>query len=199
MKTWRELEKPHSHYYISDDDFCIYAREYISHAGYQGGQTNRYITNFKKSPDKRETVQWGYRKQAIEAFSKEARLLFKPYSQAAITAIPSSTAKNDSEYDNRFEDLFTELQKSRPNLNIEWPIAIKQTIKSSHLGGDRDPETFKKNCFWKGFRKGHPKMLIIFDDVLTTGAHFRAMSDFLKKNGYEGEIVGVFWARTISG
>ena len=40
-------------------------------------------------------------------------------------------------------------------------------------------------------------MLIIFDDVLITGTHFGAVSDFLKKNGYKGEIVGVFWARTI--
>ena len=153
--------------------------------------------NFKKPPSAKGTAQWEYRDRAVKTFSKEVELLFKPDSLATITAVPSSKAKNDPEYDNRFEDLFEELKKSRPNLNIEWPIEIKQTIKSTHLSGDRDPETFKQNCFWKGFRKDHPKILIVFDDVLTTGGHFKAVSDFLKKNGYKGEIVGVFWARAI--
>ena len=83
-KVWSELEKPHSHYRISDDDFCIYAREYISKASYQGGQTNSLILNFKKPPSAKGTTQWEYRDRAIKTFSKEVELLFRPDSQATI-------------------------------------------------------------------------------------------------------------------
>ena len=115
-----------------------------------------------------------------------------------ITSVPSSKAKNDPDYDSRFEDLFTELLKSRPNLSDEWPVTIKKTVRTSRHGGPREPTLIKQNYKWNGFKKTTPpKILCIFDDVLTTGAHFRAMSDFLRENDYKGKIVGIFWAKTV--
>ncbi|MBC6415592.1 MAG: phosphoribosyltransferase [Bdellovibrionales bacterium] len=113
-----------------------------------------------------------------------------------ITAIPSSKSKRDLEYDYRFEDLFKELLEIRPSLNIEWPVENKDTVKASHHGGPRNPETIKKNYIWKGFKKSLDKIYIV-DDVITTGAHFRAMCEFLTENGYKGKIVGLFWSRTV--
>ena len=49
---------------------------------------------------------------------------------------------------------------------------------------------------WKGFKKSFDKIGVI-DDVLTTGSHFRAMSDFFKENGYEGQIIGIFLSRAV--
>ena len=114
-----------------------------------------------------------------------------------VTAIPNSKKTTDLEYDNRFEDLFKELVKSRPLLNIEWPIEVKETRQASHLSKKRNPEDIKKNYIWKGFKNNMVKRLCVFDDVLTTGANFRAVSDFLRENGYEGKIIGGFWSRTI--
>ena len=114
-------------------------------------------------------------------------------------AIPSSKHKDNFEYDRRFEDFFEEFLKLRPNLNIEWPIDIKQTGQASHQGGLRNPEECKNNYIWKGFSsKKSLGKLCVFDDVLTTGAHFRAVSDFLRENGYKGQIIGIFWSRAIS-
>lgn len=194
---WHILEQPHSHHYIEKDDYCLYTREYVSGYGYQGGPTNRLILNFKKSPNKKRTPEWKYRIQAVETFKTEAEKLFKPDSNVSITAIPSSKQKTHPDYDWRFEDLFATLLKSRPNLSIKWPIKVKKTEQSSHRGGRRNPEEIKENYIWKGFEK-IPKRLCIFDDVLTTGAHFRAFSYFLKENGYTGQIIGTFWSRAIS-
>ena len=194
-QAWHILKQPHSHHYIRDADYCLYRREYVSGYGYQGGPTNQLVLNFKKSPSKKGTPEWRYRKQAIMSFKTEIEKLFKMDLRISITAIPSSKHSSHLEYDNRFEDLFNELLKSRPNLNTEWPIEIKQTSHASHTEGTRNPEHIKRNYVWRGFEK-KPKTLCVFDDVLTSGAHFRAVSDFLRKNGYKGRIIGIFWSRT---
>ena len=195
---WQRLENPHLYTYIKEDDICIYARDYIGgHKGYQAGDTNSLILNFKKPPSKKNTSEWDWREGAIKRFAKEISLLFKPTATVTITAIPSSKAKSDLEYNNCFEDLFTQLLKLRPKLRIRWPVEIKQTVDASHRTGERDPEIIKENYIWKGFKKGTPKGLCIVDDILTSGAHFRAMSDFLRENKYGGKIVGVFLAKTI--
>ena len=194
---WHKLEWPHSHPHIKTTDQCLYFREYLSKKGYKGGQTNSLIKNFKKSPDKKQTHQWPHRTRAIKTFSKELEILFNLILTATITAIPTSTAKNDPQYDNRFEDLFTELKKSLPKLTIEWPVEIKRTTEASHKTGQRQIRDIKSNYIWKGLQHKPPEQLFIIDDVLTTGAHFRAISDFLNENKYTGQITGVFWAKAV--
>ena len=95
-------------------------------------------------------------------------------------------------------DLFEELLKSRPNLIIEWPVENKNTIEVSHASENKPtPEFIKNNYIWKGFKTRHPEILFIFDDVITQGTHFRAISDFLREKGYTGKIVGIIWAKTV--
>ena len=197
MRTWYKLEESYLyfHFHIKNDDKCVYAREYKSRSGFRH-RTNRLIWNFKKPPLTKGTPEWQYRTEAIKVFTKEIEKLFKPNSNATITAIPSSKPNTHPEYDNRFEDLFKELLKTRPNLNIEWPVENQNITQPAHHGGSRDPENIKKNYKWNGF-ENTPEKIGIVDDVLTTGAHFRAMSDFLKENGYKGQIIGIFWSRAV--
>ena len=198
QQKWHVLNPPHSHHYIKDSDICLYRREYISGAGYQGGPTNSLILNFKKAPPRKtNSSAWKHRQKAIKQFKNEIEILFKKDLSITITAIPSSKDKAHPEYDHRFEDLFTELLKSRPSLKVEWPIEVKETRQASHLSGERNPEDIKKNYIWKGFEDSRIKKLCVFDDVLTTGANFRAMSDFLMENRYAGRIIGIFWSRVI--
>ena len=178
---WRKLpeKSSHSHIHIKSDDICIYSREYISE-GYIVSQTNSLILNFKKTlTKKKNSSEWRYRQKALEQFKIEIEQLFSENLNISITAIPSSKHKSDPKYDNRFEDLFNQLLQSRPYLKVEWPVEIRQTEQASHQVGNRNPEEIKQNYTWKGF-KTIPKKLCVFDDVLTTGSHFRAFSNFLK-------------------
>ena len=195
-KLWNILEKPNSYPHIKDDDLCIYAREYVAGGyGYKGGPTNQLIINFKKVPPfKINTSKWKYREDAIEIFAMETVQLPR---LKTVTAIPSSRTKNHSKYDNRFEDFFARLLKSRSYLSVEWPVEIKKTVPASRCQGDRDPKSIKENYSWRGFKNKPPEELYIFDDVLVSGAHFRAISDFLKENNYTGKIIGVFWAKAV--
>ena len=194
---WNRFEEQHLPH-IKPDDIWVYAREYQSGTGYEGGPTNSLVLNLKKSPSKRGRREWSYREKAIKQFKEDVEPLLKtnPYS-GVLTAVPSSKTKDHPEYNNRFEDLFRELLQSLPRWLVEWPVEIKEDQEPVHLSGERNLELFKQNYIWKGFKNKEPKILCIFDDVITTGSHLRAMSDFLRENKYKGKIIGICWAKTI--
>lgn len=141
--------------------------------------------------------EWGYRNKVVKLFKQEIDSLLRQGLRLTISTIPSSKMKDHPEYTNRFEDLFKELKKTNRHLLIEWPVRVKQNKESLKLDGIRAPNIIKENYVWEGFKTATPRILYIFDDILTSGASFRAMSDFLKENSYNGKIIGIFWARTV--
>lgn len=178
---------------------CYYARDYISKAGgFNRCITNSAILNFKKSPiaDGQQ-----YRTQAINLFAQEAQLLIdcKDNKTFTVTAIPSSKSKDDPNYDNRFEDFFNVLRVLRPCIKVQWPVRIKNSTDPTHLAkGIRDPKIIASNYIYHGLTSDLPDSLLVFDDVLTTGAHFRAFKDFIRSSGYAGNVYGIFWAKAKS-
>lgn len=153
------------------------------------------ISQTKKSypKDPRRSSQM----KAVMQIKTAIEELVQPEWNLTITAIPSSKLKNHPLYDKRFELLFRELLKSKPNLIIEWPIKVKKTTPASYKGSKQTPEFIKNNYLWTGFQGKTPEIIYIIDDVVTTGAHFRAVSDFMRENGYKGLIVGIFMAKTV--
>ena len=136
--------------YINEEDFWVYAREYARGKGYQGGPTNSLILNFKKPPSaKKDTVEWQYREDAVKKFTEDIEILLGSITRVVLTAIPSSKKKDDSKYNNRFEDLFTEILKAHPQWIVEWPIEIKESITPSHLSSEKDPDILSKTTFGK--------------------------------------------------
>jgi hypothetical protein len=185
------LNLPH----LNSDDDCYYAKDYYSGTGYQGGEVNNDILNFKKAPN---LPGQNYRTEAIYKFAIEASVLIDCESKKtyAVTAIPSSKSKSDPLYTKRFEDFFSELSKIRPCLDVIWPVSSKITITPAHIGGYRNPKNIEENYQFDGFKENAPDFILVFDDVLTSGAHFRAFKDFLIKSGYSGKVYGVFWAKS---
>lgn len=72
----------------------------------------------------------------------------------------------------------------------------KAPVTASHIGGSRTPATIASSYTFQGFTGNMPEFILVFDDVLTTGAHFRAFKDFLIQSGYTGKVYGLFWAKT---
>ncbi len=181
--------------YLNADDICYYAKDFFSGTGYQGGEVNNDIFNFKKKPNERGQ---NYRTEAIYKFALETSVLFDCEGEGTypVTAIPSSKAKSDPNYTKRFEDFFSELIKLRPCLDVIWPVSIKTTVIPAHAGGIRNPKNIEENYIFNGFEGNTPDYILVFDDVLTSGAHFRAFKDFLKKSGYGGKVYGIFWAKS---
>src|ERR1017187_1979047 len=106
MSVWKRIDSTHNLGHITDEDLCIFAREYKAGQGYEAGETNQLIYNFKKSPSAKNTEQWKYRQRDVKRFAEEVADKFNIDSTASIAAVPSSKKSDDPEYTNRFEDMF---------------------------------------------------------------------------------------------
>lgn len=196
--NWKRIDSSHCITHISDADLCIYAREYKAGGGFSAGESNQLILNFKKDGTKKKfTAEWEYRDMAVEQFAQEFVENIPASLDASISAIPSATHQAEESYSNRFEDLLSRIVELRPNLKVEWPVSAKSSVLAAHNNGSRDPSIIAQNYEFNGFSGGDPHTLVILDDVITTGGHYRAITDFLRANGFEGFIIGFFWARVI--
>ena len=205
MKTlWYKLKLPEYPSFLQKKEglHLYYAREYFSEGSKQKKGSNSIIWNFKKSPDRKKNPQeWYYREIAVNTFAKELGDLIGNLKSCIITAIPESKTKNDPMYTHRFEDSFKKFKEINPHSSAEWPVIVKKSNPSysSQAGKRRDPKDIIKDYQWKGFvKQTPPNRIFVCDDVLTSGAHFSAMYDFLRKNHYKGIIVGIAWALTNS-
>lgn len=199
MASWYKFDGTVYSYptYVDPSEDCRFARDYIPGKGYAGGQTNDLVLNFKQDISKKNTNSWQYRNWAVGVFADELASAFKSTSQIFVTNVPTSKPRGSSSYDFRFEDMFKVLKTKRPNLNIFFPLDVATAQTPSHHGGTRTPATLQSNLVLTSFPNVHPERIVLVDDVVTSGSHFRACVDFLRAKGFQGEIIGLFWARTI--
>lgn len=113
--------------------------------------------------------------------------------------VPSSKPPEDPDYNDNFEAVCKHVKEMLGSkIIIEQPFEIIQTRTPSSLtGGRRDRqyvEQLKSNLKRLDFTQ-KPAALIIFDDVITTGAHFIAVKELLIENLPQAPtITGLFWA-----
>lgn len=194
-KLWKKLDVVENPpVFMTADDDCYYARDYISHGSYSASEANQLISNFKKHPKYKGTPSWRYKEQAIDRFAREiATVLGKNIS---VAAIPPSKLPTHPEYDSRLADTLIRLKQLRPDLTIERPFTCRASTVPSHQGGSRRIDEIAANLQWRGLSVGC-KTLVLIDDVLTTGAHFRACKRVLARDAQGVYVAGLFWARTV--
>lgn len=73
---------------------------------------------------------------------------------------------------------------------------VSESHQPVHSGGDRNPEEFYSFLKWKGLRTS-PAHIVLVDDVITSGAHFKACQRLIHEHHPDIEIAGVFWAKVI--
>jgi predicted amidophosphoribosyltransferase len=87
----------------------------------------------------------------------------------------------------------------RPKLDVRDLIFQHASTAAVHDQGDRPtPEQLQANYdIEPALRDPDPRVIGLFDDVLTTGAHFRAASAVLKRSFPGVRIIGFFIARRV--
>ncbi len=64
----------------------------------------------------------------------------------------------------------------------------------AHLGGSRKVEVIKNATVWNGINDLNGDTVILVDDVLTTGAHFKAWKGFIMEHDPRVKnVIGLFW------
>jgi hypothetical protein len=196
-----DLTRPH-HFYLDSSDQCYFLREYIPRAGYAGGETNNLINNFKKKPDKKGKPEWKYKKIAIDQIAKEMANAIKVTGLQTMTLvpIPPSKTRTHALYDDRMTKVLRGIGLIHGiHLDVRELIVQVKDTKPAHLIEDRpSPDEIRANYrIDEALSSPPPRFIGLFDDLLTTGAHFKAGKSLLIERFPEVTVIGLFVARRV--
>lgn len=196
------------HYYINGDDSIFYFGEYISGAGFKGGEYNSLISNLKKDEELKVTKPGEYNWK--EKAETDCAVLLSDFFNgvvelANILFIPTPPSKcyTDSKYDARLVRILKKSsQQLKHKLIFKNVVSQIDSMESSHSSHDKrhSPQDLIKNykVDFSLITAPYPEMVCIFDDVITSGSHFRAMHEVLRPYFPEStQFIGIFIARRI--
>lgn len=151
--------------------------------------------------DRKGNAEWRYKERAILSIASEFRTLLpiKSLSKMTLVPMPPSKAKDDPDHDDRMLRVLKNIDQGI-NLDIRELILQSKSIPAVHFRGSyrRDPEELAEIFYIdENISEPIPQKVAIFDDVLTTGAHFKAAQGILQER-YPGiPVIGIFIARRI--
>jgi hypothetical protein len=187
------------HSYLAEADQCYFIGEYTARAGYEHSSTNDLILNFKKPPSRRSNErEWRYKVAAVERAARMFREVLDEawLRKATLCPVPPSKAKGDSEYDDR---MLWMLGLIGSGLDVRELVLQRATIRSSHGAQHRPtPEELAANYLLdEACIEPTPRVIGVFDDLLTTGSHFVTMKQTLVARMPGVRVVGLFLARRV--
>lgn len=184
----------HQRYNLTEHDLIYYFFERTS-SGFDGSPNNGKILNFKKDISKRDRYEWKFKIQAIQEFASDLIREINPTSQITIIPAPTSNPRGSENFDDRIDQVVNLVQSRNGLCKTEYALDTSDTIQSSHMGGSRDIAYIKEHTIWNGFQVEPSSTVILIDDVLTTGAHFKAWKEIiLERDPRVTNVIGVCWA-----
>lgn len=185
------------HRYLTPEDECYCIGEYTSRGGPFYSKMNQLVMNFKKAVNHKGRPDWHHKGRAIRTIALEFATLDAAFREDAVfVPIPPSKAKNDPLYDGRVAQM---LQAVTPALDVREMLIQPASTEAAHNQEYRDSpaEIADRYHFDETLLEPDPRKIAIVDDVLTTGAHFRAATSVLRAHFPQTTIVGLFVARRV--
>lgn len=191
------------HYWLDGSDICYYFTEYYSRKGYSYNKTNQLIYNFK-APKNKETRKC-HKNQAIESIANLLQAYFVSLNQSnpsdkqlIFIAMPPSKALHDPLYDDRLIQVLNKILNS--NIIKTDILFQRNSTPAAHESEKRPNPGDLKDLFeirLTSLKGVVPKTIYIFDDILTTGCHFKAAKLKLQEVFPNSTIIGLFIARAV--
>lgn len=192
-----DLTRP-DHSYLTEEDVCFFLGEYTARQGFAYSATNNLMINFKKPVDRRCRAEWQYKERAIETAATTLRQALNRGALDRLTFVPTppSKAKDHPLYDNRLTRMLCAVRRDPP-LDVRELIVQTESTDAVHDSDIRPrPEEIKALYeVDETMTEPRPREIVVVDDLLTTGAHFRAMESILSVRFPEATVVGLFIAR----
>jgi predicted amidophosphoribosyltransferase len=190
------------HIYLTSQDYCFFFGDYAGRQGYAISTMNSLMQNFKKPASRKNKQEWYYKEKAIDGI---ADLLLSTQRWEKLRActwvpMPSSKTHSDPEYDNRLLQVLLKIKNKENDLDIRELLKIKSSRPAAHEPNSKrlSIEEHLNNMIFDDSKKNPtPKSIVIFDDVITTGASFKAAQNILRQNYSSIPIGGVFIARSM--
>ena len=196
------------HKELDPTDKCYYLFDYFPRQGFTAGLGNDIIINLKKDVSKINKREYTHKIEAMENIANILANIFSPINIIKYTfvPIPPSKCKTDPLYDDRMCHilrLLSEimLHKHKIEIDVRELLVQNMSYESAHTSSSRPEIKYYKSIYEvnKAESIPHPKNIILFDDVITHGAHFKAAQQLLREY-YQQDInmiIGIFIARTV--
>lgn len=198
------------HSCLIDSDHCYFIGEYSARQGFDHINPNQHIqnmnqviNNFKKPMERKGLNEWYYKDQAILkiAFWLMSTTAWDKLKTATWIPIPPSKVSSDPQYDDRLWRVLLKMKEKDSSLDIRELILTKSNRKAAHEPGASRPkvtEHQKNFVIDESKTNPKPKAIILFDDIITSGAHFKAAQSLLQVEFPGIPIIGIFVARSVS-
>lgn len=152
----------------------------------------------------RNTSQWRYKKEAIKEVGKLISSKIDPNydrSKLIIVPVPPSRIKSDPDYDHRLV-LALECASKYSKVNLPVIECVTQINNTSpdHLSNETrlGPVERAKNYMVHCDKiLANTRIAVVFDDVLTTGSHFKAVEIAIHSKFPHIKVIGLFVARRV--
>ena len=184
------------HHNLQPDDECYYFMEYTAAAGFNHSTTNDLILNFKKSPARSQLPDYHYKGRAIkrigQIFRDNLTVNTPPW---ILVPIPPSKVKANPLYDNRMTQALNYYCADQGD--IRELIYTLNDRDSLHGSNNRRsiPDLQANMAIDKTVCAQLGDHIVLFDDVLTTGASFKACKNLILQEYPNTRVIGIFVAR----
>ena len=188
-----------NHPFLSKSDECYFLMNYPPYSRFGRTIENTLLMDFKLSNEKCNTEYW--RTKKIEAIDKIYKILEEclpkiTTDNTLFVPMPTSKNKNDSSYDARLPNI---LHRYCDEIfgDCRELILTKETTPSTHTSARKKPEEIFANLELNMLLcDGKAEDILLVDDVITTGSHFKACKTLLESQYPLANIKGLFFGRT---
>ena len=193
-----ELTRP-DHYWLTAADRCYFLGEYTARKGYSYSQTNQLILNFKKPLDRQGKPEWPYKQFALRQAAAAFRGALGENPPAHVfVPVPPSKARASPLHDDRVKRMLLAIWPGQSADVRELIVQLESTDAAHENPARPKPEQIQATYrIDESLATPEPRTIAIVDDLLTTGAHFRAASSVLAARFPAAQIIGLFVARRV--
>ena len=192
------LRQDHSYLAIDDECFCL--GEYQPRGGFNASPVNNLISNYKKPVTKRGLPEYDHKERAILRVASLVRGVINANAikTCTVVPVPPSKAKTDPLYDDR---LTRSLRAVDPNLDVREILVIKQSMRAHHEFQEWEKRPTPTELYAmlaideSSLQTEVKSTLVLFDDLITNGTHFRACKKLLNERLPDRAVVGLFIGR----
>ncbi len=198
-----------THHFLTEEDRCLYFGEFFSRRGWSAGPTNQLITNYKRTPTeiaahaKGPTLQH-YKDQAMSEIAAGLRAQFTPQDVATrytFVPMPSSKTAGDPDFCDRLDVTLRRAFSSPPYTDADIRTLLRQTrsVDADHrrTSGRISYDDLLQITEVDPAQLQAPVRpeIVLFDDVLTSGKHYKVAKIRIREVLPRHSLVGLFVAR----
>jgi hypothetical protein len=193
------------HFALRDSDRCFYIWEYAAGKRYDFSPTNQLILNLKIKPSwiAKSPRRDRYKQRAINHAAEGLRhFLRRAYveQRATFVPVPGSKAAGDADHDPR---MLCMLQRAFAgwSADIRPMLQLTHSIPADHEASDRiaHDELLAISRLHDASGKPLRPIVVVVDDVLNSGKHFKVAQTLISAQAPAAEIRGLFVARCVRG